>query len=392
MKISKRDFKYYGTIAALLILIILTDIFKEKPLDWTFYLERNSKDPYGTWVMYRALPDLFPDREVNEQTIYQSLKDNLYQSDNFIFISSEFAPQETDTEALLNLAENGNHVFISAYIFKGPLADSLNAETAFHWKAAEDSFKLRYTVQALKDSVFWFGEKFEQHYFSRIDTANAEVLALSAEQDVSFIRQAYGEGFIYLHSQPDIFTNYAFITQKKFGAAYAALSHLPYKNVVWDEYYKPYKEQQYSPLRYVFRNEALRYAWYVLLASLMLHMIFTAKRTQRIIPVKETLRNTTADFIETLGSLYYSQKNHRRIALNRILYFKDEISRDYYLSGDEITPENIAFLSEKTGSPAKFWEEFFAIGETIQSASQINAGHLTRLNTILESFNKYRKQ
>jgi hypothetical protein len=391
MQINKRDLRYYGSIIVLLVLIILTEIFKEKPLDWTFYLERNSKDPYGTYVLYKALPDLFDETGLSDQTVYQTAKNKYHRKHNFIFITHTFNPQETDTETLLQLAEAGNNIFVSAFKFEGAFADTLNTETYFIWKSKDDSLNYSFCNSALQDSVYWFGDKFEGHYFDKIDTAKAEVLAFVDENHATLIRQAYGEGYIYLHTQPDVFTNYAFITKRKAGYAYSVLSHLPNQKTIWDSYYKPYKSTHYSPLRYIFRNEALLYAWYVLLISLLLYMIFTAKRTQRIIPVIEPLKNTSAEFAETLGSLYYHKKNHRQIALNRLHYFKDEICREYYISSEDFTVKNLSYLSEKTGIDELHWKKLFNAENSIKSSKNISSEALSEFNQMIETFYDNRK-
>jgi hypothetical protein len=391
MQINKKDLRYYGSILVLLVLIILTEIFKDKPLDWTFYVERNSKDPYGTYVLYKALPDLFDDVDLSEQTVYQTTKNEYYRNNNFIFITHTFNPQETDTETLLQLARAGNNIFISAFQFEGQFADTLNLKTYFMWKDKEDSLNYSFGNHALRDSVYMFGDKFEGYYFESIDTTSAEVLALLDNNYATFVRQPYGEGFIYLLTQPDVFTNYAFITKQKAGYAYSVLSHMPNQKTVWDGYYKPYKSTQYSPLRYIFRNEALLYAWYVLLVSLLLYMIFTAKRTQRIIPVIEPLKNTSAEFAETLGSLYYHKKNHKQIALNRLHYFKDELSREYFIAPEDFNIENTAYLSEKTGTDEWYWKKFFKASGLIKDSKNISSESLSEFNQMIENFYGIRK-
>lgn len=392
MNIPRRDIKHYALVGALLLVVVLVEIFKEKPVDWTFYVSRDSKDPYGTYLLYECMPDLFPNITENEKTLNTLLNMQMYKNTNLLIITNDFVIPETEYKALTNYVARGNNAFISAFQFRGMFADSLNIATVPDWLYNIDSIDYHFTNIRLKDSVEWFGERFEYYYFTSYDTAQAQILSYESEGHVDFYRMPFGQGYFYLHSRPDVFTNYALLTQEKAGYAFSILSHLPEDDIFWDEYYKPYKEDQSSPLRYVFLQEALTYAWYVLAVVLILFMLFASKRTQRIIPLKEPLKNTTMQFVETLGSLYYSRKNHRQIAQNRMLYFADEISRNFYIPHAEITAENITYLAEKTGSAESFWNRFFTLKAHADNAdNSVNAGFLTELDLHLETFYINRK-
>ncbi len=391
MKIVKRDIKYYLFLGLLLMFAVFVELFREKPIDWKFYLERKSTEPYGTYLLYKCLPDIFTDINENKKTLYTNFKNKNPKNTNLIIITKSLQTPENELNTLLNYVANGNVAFLSSFYFVGKIADTLKINTNLYCYSCDSTIH-EFTNPQLKDSTTVFGKKFENHYFSLYDTTKAEILARDNNQNVSFYRIPYKKGYFYLHSRPDIFTNYAFITEKKAGYAFSVLSHLPRQETIWDEYYKPYKKQKNSILRYIFEQDALKYGWYTLVVLITLFVLFYSKRTQRIIPVITPLKNTSAEFAETLANLYYSKKNHRQIAKNRILYFMDEISKHFFIPPAEIQPKNIEFLTEKTGLQEKFWTKFFNIkNDTENENLRITGKFLMDLDLHLETYYQHRK-
>lgn len=67
---------------------------------------------------------------------------------------------------------------------------------------------------------------------------------------------------------------------------------------------------QMSPFRYFLSQPPLRWALYLSMASILLFMIFTARRKQRAIPVIREPENKSLEFVELIGTLYYQKKDH----------------------------------------------------------------------------------
>ncbi|MEJ7677787.1 MAG: hypothetical protein WKG06_07955 [Segetibacter sp.] len=57
------------------------------------------------------------------------------------------------------------------------------------------------------------------------------------------------------------------------------------------------------------------------LAGLLLYVLFEMKRRQRIIPVITPLKNSTLDFVKTVASVYYNEKDNNGIADKKVNYF-----------------------------------------------------------------------
>ena len=329
---NKKDIKYYSIIVAILIATIVFEIMKPKPIDWRFTLEAKDKIPYGTYVIRKTLKDIFPKQKIyeNNQTTYEfnKVKDN-YKPTNYIYITKEFKIDELETKTIISLAEEGSNIFISAYYFSNIFADTLNFEidnTNFFDTTSNLNF---YNKKLKRTKPCFYGKMAASVYFKKIDTTYAQVLASAGSGKVTFIRQQMGKGFIYVNLTPEIFTNYGMITEKNYNFAYKSLSYLPKNNVVWDKYYKPFLEQEKGYLTTLYKFPALKMAYILLLISILVFVFFASKRKQRIIPIIKPYKNKTLEFVETIGRVYYSSKNHKDIAEKKWQYFNNFLLRVY---------------------------------------------------------------
>ena len=134
------------------------------------------------------------------------------------------------------------------------------------------------------------------------------------EKQPNFVKINFGEnnGAFYIHTNPFAFTNYHLLDTKEDYAA-TVLSFLPKQQVIWDNYYKSGRKIISSPLHYILTSPALKWAFYTSVFTLLLFVIFRGKRTQRIIPVVEPLENSTVEFTQTIGELYYQSGDYTNI-------------------------------------------------------------------------------
>jgi len=81
---------------------------------------------------------------------------------------------------------------------------------------------------------------------------------------------------------------------------------------------------------------------------MILFVLFEMKRRQRIIPVIAPLRNTTLDFVQTVGNVYFNQRDNKNIAIKKITYFLEFVRSNFFLSTSNMNDEFIEALSKKT--------------------------------------------
>jgi hypothetical protein len=123
------------------------------------------------------------------------------------------------------------------------------------------------------------------------------------------------------------------------------LSMLPPRPLLWDEYYRVGRTQVNTPLRFVLQEEALRWAWYTLLAMIALFLMVGSRREQRPIPVVQPPRNATRELLHTIGRLYWHKGDHADLARRMIAHFKDDVRARTYLrtfAWDEATSRHLA--------------------------------------------------
>ena len=60
-----KDFKIYFSIATLVLIIYMVAQYnKPSPINWQPTMYYNDKVPFGTYILYRQLPQLFPGAKI----------------------------------------------------------------------------------------------------------------------------------------------------------------------------------------------------------------------------------------------------------------------------------------------------------------------------------------
>ena len=237
------------------------------------------------------------------------------------------------------------------------------------------------------DSGFHYNKKLPQVSISSFDTIHSLKLGTDQKGNLNFICIKYGEGKIYFHTQPLVFTNYHLLNSN---IEYAAkvLSYLPIRTTVWDNYYKPDRFVNSSPMRYILSQPPLQSAYYLLLITLLLYMVIESKRRQRVIPVINPPGNYSLQFIKTIGSLYFKQRNNADLAKKQILYFKEFLREHYFLTGISASHDCALIVSTKSGVPSDLVQKLLGIMESFESAEKVSNDELIGLNSDIEMFYK----
>jgi hypothetical protein len=324
---------------------------------------------------------------------------------NYVVINSSFSPGESDVNAILKFVQDGNCVFIAAQEITGTLADSLNIKTkigyyeeAFSSKdlksgPKKDSIYLTLLNTKLKtyEKKYWYRDGTVTGYFSSIDTANTLVLGKNSEDKINFIRVQYGAGVFLISSTPLAFTNYNMMLANNAEYIAASLSYLPVRDTYWDEYYKNYREADTNSLRFIESQPPLYWAYYLSLCSAFIYIVFESKRRQRVIPVVEPPRNSTLEFVSTIGRLYFQNGNHKDIAAKKIYYFLEYIRTNFYLNTNEFDKEFIEKVAARSGIDKTKVSQLFALIQHFQKANGASQADLLELNKRLEEFRKESK-
>ena len=141
-----------------------------------------------------------------------------------------------------------------------------------------------------------------------------------------------------------------------------------------------------SPMTVIFESKALTLAYFVLMGSLLFYMAFRIKRRQRIIPVIRPIENTTLEFVETVGRLYYQESDHANLVLKRTDYFLADLRKQYHLKTNKLDADFVARLSVLSGVPGRSIEKMVNIIKWLRSKETVTAEELSTLEILLNKF------
>ena len=391
---AKKNYKYYFILLVLLIILAAVEYIKPKPIDWRETYDYSHKIPFGTFVFRNTIPFIFPDNEIeeNNKTIYEYSKKNKNKLKNYIFITEHFDIGKIDINTIFNITQKGNNVLIAVQSFNDSLLSRLKIKDSDKIYSTEGEVTVNFTNNNFKENKFTFKHKYYQNNFlSSFDTASYTILAVDNEDRAIFVRKKIGNGYIYIFTNPKIFTNFSMVTQKNSQAVYNILSYLPNYDIVLDDYYKPYKTDNSSIFKYIYQNESLRFSYYILLASLFLFIIFKAKREQRYIPIILPYKNTTITFANTLGRLYLKSKNNKDIIIKKVKYFKEHLNSKYYLNNTDFENSDYSKIAEKTGVDIENIKAICIGYKNIENVTNITDEQLFTFNKNIEKFYKNKK-
>ena len=390
---NKKDLKYWLMLAAVILIVFMAESFAPKVFKWEPTYGSKDKNPYGSYVVYDMLESIFPGKEVkNEKKSFYDLKNESSKTKkNYIVIDQYFEPDTLEANSLLELVAHGSNAFIAAEDYYGKIADTLHIKTDRNVDIKTEKMGLKLINPGFKNPVdFDFKRSFIYTFFAAIDTARATVLGVNDQKNFTFIKMPFGKGNFYLSTTPIAYTNYNILDSLNYLYISRSLSYLPVENVVWSEYYKvniPPTEST-SPLRFFLSQPPLRWAVYIVLFSIIMFIFFEAKRKQRIIPVIVPLSNTTLEFTETVGQLYFQYKDHKNIADKKITYFLEYIRTRFYLKTDYLNIEFLDNIHKKSGIALEKIEALFGQIRSVQKQTTISEQELLELNRKMEEFYK----
>ncbi|MEN0055250.1 MAG: DUF4350 domain-containing protein [Mucilaginibacter sp.] len=384
-----KDFKIYITIASLLIIgYVVAQYNKPIPVNWMPTLAYQDKIPFGTFILHNQLKQVFPGATIinTNKSIYNALHNQRLHAGNYVIIAKKIHLNKFDTDELLKYINAGNSVFMSAFEWQGYFADSLKIDTRV--KYAKKNVSINFINSLLKaQHNYSFNRDIANQYFSALDTAKATVIGKNDADQTTFLSYKFGKGTLYLCATPEVFTNYSLLTKQ--GADYAAkaLSYMPVASYVyWDQFQNGDIPEDYSPLRVFFSNTSLQWAYYLSLFSLVVFIIYEAKRRQRIIPVIEPLQNSTVDFVTVVGQVYYEKRNNANIAHKKITYLLEHFRDHYQLKTNQLDREFINLLFKKTGIDKQLATDLVDSINYTSVQQQVTDTELINLNKLIEKF------
>ncbi len=395
MKTEYIKYFVYFLLAAFVVLFI--QLYFPNPINWKRNFNTQSKDPYGLYVFNQELPHLLKDQKLTKTSLspYEYFLDNEQTTENkttYLFVENKSGLDDVSVKQLLKKVNNGADLVIASesfYYGNSYFLDTLrihlhNIKTNnLHFvnkKSATDTLKI-------KDEY--------NSFFTVKNPVNYTAIA-KLNNNISFVSTQFGKGTIYISATPILLTNF-YILNKEFNSKIFTeefVSFIKNENVIWfDENYNPNeRESNNSIFNVILKYKSLRYAWYTLVIGLILFLIFYGKRKQRIVPIIEPVKNTTIEYIETVGNLYYQENNHTQLLNKQIKLALHFIRTEWKIVTQDINEDFKTKLQQKSLANSADINQFVNFITNFNAQKTYSQTDLIEFNQLLQKINiKYGK-
>lgn len=376
----------------------LFEYYRPKPIDWNATYQNDDKIPFGTKVLFETLPTVMRQAEITSLRlpVYNHLTESkLPARSNYIFVSNEFDIDANDRKQLLAYVKRGNNVFISAYDLPDTLCRMLGFKADLKQPKLRDTtlFNNFVNPQLQKAGGYNFFHDDGRNFLVVNKPESITVLGRNARKEPIFLKIRFGAGYFYIHNLPLALTNFFVLSPKTSDYAFKALAYLPAWPTYWDEYQKQgrFAEDQQSIFRYVFSQPPLLWAYYVVLIGLLFYAIFAGKRTQRIIPVVEPPKNTSLEFVQTVGRLYFQQGDHHNVGQKKIHYFLVNLRERFGLNTTVLDADFTETLARKSGISMDEAADLVRTLNNARRSISLSEYDLLVVNEKIERFNQEMK-
>jgi hypothetical protein len=375
--------------AVLLVLYIIVQANRPRSINWVDTLNRQDKIPFGTYIMFDRLTDMFPNSQIvtYRQPVYNVIAEDSVKNSSYIIIAPQIELTPTDYRQLVKYVEAGNDVFIGATYFGGQIKKNLNIETrqTLNLNHADSVHFLSPYLNPYKSYGLLKGVG--NVFFNDFDTLKAVVAGENAEHKANFLKFNMGKGSLYLMANPNFFSNYSLLKTQGREYASTALSFVKKTDqVIWDDYYTMGDETNDSPMRVFLSHPSLAWAYYITLFSLLAFVFFEIKRRQRVIPVIEPLSNSTLDFVNVVGQVYYEKRSNTNIAHKKILYLLEHLREEYQVKTNKLDNEFIDRLTAKLNIDSQLAVDLVSFIQYINVQDTVTDRDLIELNNLIEKF------
>jgi hypothetical protein len=383
-----KTFKIYALIFIIIMVILaLLEVNKKEVVDWGKNFDVNEKSPFGLFVFNQEVKDLFKNNlKKVDVTAYDYYNENQKKPHNILVIESEI-----DTESwnkILDEVSKGSDAMLIIAKMPKEISDSIgfyDSQISFEDKNVMKLTDKKYQNDFIKLDKFPSGRGFS--YIK----PGVEVLGKTVEEDNSdqanFIKAKLGKGNIYVHCEPLFLTNYYLLKSGNTKYAQDVFSYLKDRETLW--FVEANTKESRFFMRFILGNPALKYAWWLLLSGLALFIFFNAKRKQRIVPIIEPLKNTSLDFVKSIGNLYLQEGDFHDMMAKKAQYFLNKVRLDLLIDTQNLDDEFAKKLQLKTGKNIEIINESVSLIKKAQDPyASVMKEDLIRMNKLLDDILK----
>lgn len=372
------------------IIVLIISFFscsQEKKTNWSISLDKKSKEPYGCYIAYQMLSDIYTKAEIQNTKKFINILDVIVNqtstsspSNNLIIVVSQNVNlSDEELDKVQSYLSMGNYLLILSTNYSENIMNYFHVEPTTEYYKGFEAMNLQedtnhFTIRFNNEyKTFDFVGKYTQGYFIR-DASYSDSLNTigytNNNQEPNIIRQ---DNFI-IGLNPLVFSNYFLLQNDNKEYYEKLLSYFPesIKSVTWISTKKLGNENDsnssFSKLR---RNPPIRYAFIIILALLLIYTLFESKRRQKIIPVIPPNTNSSLEFAETIGMLYYNKKDNANLSEKMIQYYLEHIRSKYSLKTNLLNDSFAIQLAYKINHSETDTKAFISYLNYIRSNKEI---------------------
>lgn len=389
-------------IVAIILLLALIAMAWLSParVNWAPTYNTKDKIPLGLYVFDQEVDSFF---NSSVERIKYPLKEYFYEGifedsqlydQTLLYINQDNHWTNDDVANICSFVRLGNDAFISSIHLPLTLTDSLDVMMV--------AVPFVPNFRQFNDTInVWLGDSLRTSivdkngltgsYFIDYDTLKTTKLGFTKNNDLTvpnFIQIKHGEGHFYVHLEPSVFSNYHLLKDNHHLYTEKVLSNIPsYHYLIWSLNDQTSKVISDSPLRFILSQPALRWAWYLLLAGILMFVIFNIRRSQRIIPIIPKPTNTSVEFVKTIGNLYFMEGDIRSMIDKKIVYLLANIRNDFNLNTEVLDEKFVHLLQLKSGKDEEIVKKIiFLVNKHTETDYTCTLDDLNRLNAAIEHF------
>ncbi len=383
-----KTFKLYAVIfIVVMVILALFEVNKTEVTNWTRNFSIKEKTPFGLYVFNQEAETLFKGNLIKTQeSPYDYYNNHKKNPHNILVIESQI--DQTSWKKILTEVSKGSDAMIIISRFPRKLSDSIGIY--FQYYGDNKKAVLKFTDPQLPND-FMEMDKFPSETSINYLKADSEILGKTIKneknENVSFIKTKFGKGNIFFHTEPLFVTNYYLLKPGNFKYAENVFSFLDAKETVW--FVDSVQTVSTSPLRFILEHKALKYAWWMFLGGMFLFIIFNAKRKQRIVPIIEPLKNTSVEFVKSIGNLYLQEGDFHDMMSKKAQYFLYKVRLDFLIDTSNLDEEFAKKLQLKTAqSSEKINEIIILIKKAQDPYANVMREDLVRMNLLIDEITR----
>lgn len=383
-----KTFKIYAVIFIIIMVILaLLEVNKKEVVDWRKNFDVNEKSPFGLFVFNQESKTFFNNKlHKIDISAYNYYNKNNKKPHNILVIENEIDIQSWNK--ILSEVSKGSDAMLILSEMPKEISDSIgyyDSQISF-----QDKNVLKLTDKKHQNDFISL-DKFPSGRGFTYIKPGVQILGKTVEKDnkdqANFIKAKLGKGNIYVHCEPLFLTNYYLLKSGNTKYAQDVFSYLDDKETLWFVDNNT-KESRFF-MRFILGNPALKYAWWVLLGGLVLFIFFNAKRKQRIVPIIEPLKNTSVEFVKSIGNLYMQEGDFHDMMAKKAQYFLNKVRLDLLIDTQHLNEEFAKKLQLKTGKNIEVINEAVGLISKAQNPyASVMKEDLAKMNQLLDSILK----